>query len=120
MKTLTLNQTWTLCLRMWRWVSKQPGSVSENKERWLNKNGFRNKSEVTGNCFFCEYAIQHYPNYFGCSGCPGKLVDEVFKCIDPAYHYAEKPKEFYQELLRLNRIRKLKKSKTKKKKGVKK
>jgi len=107
-KDLTLNQTWILCLRMWRWVSKQKGDVRRNKRRWLNKNGFRNKPKPVSDCFFCEYANSRSRS---CDGCPGFLVDKSFSCLNKFYHFYTYPKEFYQELLRLNKIRKLKKSK---------
>ena len=103
-KKRTLNQTWILCLRMWRWIAKvwTPNglSVCELKSQWVIDNGFRNY-EVYGNCFFCSLAES-------CWECPGRLIDPDFSCLNRDYDYEEKPVEFYKELLRLNRIRKAK------------
>jgi hypothetical protein len=109
MKKRTLNQTWTLCLRMWRWVAKKwakessPRKVIRLKRQWLHNNGF--EEAIMANCFFCDFqeAIG------GCTQCPGKLVDSSFSCCSKVYGYEYKPIEFYKELLRLNRIRKAKK-----------
>ncbi|TSA58219.1 hypothetical protein D4R42_00130 [bacterium] len=108
-KKLTLNQTWILCLRMWRWIAKnwKPGnSVLYLKNKWLRENGFKDtRTRPIGKCFFCSYS----PNT--CCNCPGKLVNPIFNCFNDRYCFITKPKEFYQELLRLNRIRKLRKTK---------
>lgn len=104
MKKRTLNQTWTLCLRMWRSIAKNHNerrNISRQKASWAKENGFK-RLEIAGNCFFCDYAGS-------CEECPGRLVDNSFQCENNAYNYADKPIEFYQELLRLNRIRKGKK-----------
>ena len=114
MKQRTLNQTCTLCLRMWRWIAKVWQTprygwyeVSELKEIWLRKNGFLYVG-LRGNCFFCEH--KNICNMDACSkGCPGALVDRSFNCCNDDYAYDKKPVEFYKELLRLNRIRKAKK-----------
>lgn len=111
MKKLTLGKTWTLCLRMWKWIAEQ---IKENptlpvnnlKWQWLERNGF-NPLEIFERCFFCQYAILHN----GCMNCdcPGKLVDMKFSCIDTRYDYEDEPIKFYQKLLSLNRKRLLKK-----------
>ena len=106
MKKRTLNQTWILCLRMWRSISKAKTAnprlwVSTLKRRWLHDNGFKN---LVGDCFFCEETKGRRH----CEGCPGKLVGS-FNCCRDVYHYRHKPVAFYKELLRLNRIRKEKK-----------
>ena len=99
---MTLNQTWVLCLRMWQWIAKEwekGNSVDKMKERWLEKNGY--DIDIVLDCFFCDYANGN------CKKCPGVLVDPKFFCHnDSKYHYYYKPKAFYKELLRLNRIRK--------------
>ncbi len=105
MKKLTLNETWILCLRMWRSIAKAKTAnprkwVSTFKQRWLSDNGFKN---LKGDCFFCDY-IGEDP---GCDLCPGRLVDPSFNCCTDEYHYGHKPTTFYKELLRLNRIRKV-------------
>jgi len=113
-RTRTLNQTWTLCLRMWWWVAKvwqtpryRRYDIVDLKRIWLRKNGFR-YSYLRGDCFFCEN--KNICNIDSCDkGCPGVLVNRVFDCCDYDYHYENKPVKFYKELLRLNRIRKAKK-----------
>lgn len=109
MKKRTLNQTWVLCLRMWRWVSKEWAkdkrrSVNKLKRTWLKENGF-GKVKIISDCFFCDFK----PSENGCPDCPGKLADPSFSCCRQSHHYNHKPVEFYAELLRLNRIRKEKK-----------
>jgi len=106
MKKRTLNQTWVLCLQMWRSISRAKAKnkrlwVSVLKRRWLQDNGFKS---LQGDCFFCEHVkVEHT-----CDLCPGQLVDHTFNCCTPDYHYRYKPIKFYKELLRLNRIRKMK------------
>lgn len=115
MKKRTLNQTWTLCLRMWRWIAKvwqtpryRRYDVVALKIIWLRKNGFR---YIWSDCFFCDCRENETDNDDeGCNeACPGALVDPDFDCMEDAYYYRWKPVEFYKELLRLNRIRKAKK-----------
>lgn len=106
MKKRTLNQTWVLCLRMWRWIAKEKAKKSRKyvatlKRQWFRENGFT-KWEVESDCFFCGYTQF-------CCNCPGKLVDPTFDCNEDNYCYDSKPVAFYKELLRLNRIRKAKK-----------
>ena len=108
MKKRTLNQTWVLCLRMWRSIAKnwtERKSVSCQKRLWLMHNGF-GKYEVSAGCFFCQY--DEYYNR-GCRSCPGRLVDPSFDCNNEPYSFRNEPVAFYKELLRLNRIRKAKK-----------
>lgn len=103
----TLNQTWVLCLRMWKHLAavwEEFDDIAILKERWLNSNGFTDEN-ILSDCFFCEYG-RPAP---GCSRCPGRLVDPSFNCESPEYDYRKEPREFYRELLRLNRIRKVKK-----------
>ena len=109
MKKRTLNQTWVLCLRMWRSISKVWGidrrkTIESMKRQWLKQNGF-DKVKIIANCFFCDFnTIKN-----DCPECPGKLVDSHFSCARESHNYMCKPVEFYKELLRLNRIRKAKK-----------
>ncbi len=108
MKKRTLNQTWVLCLRMWRSISKAKAGksrkfVSTLKRQWLREAGIKIKGD--SDCFFCEHTYHED----SCRRCPGRLVDFSFSCHRESYHYVVKPVEFYKELLRLNRIRKAKK-----------
>lgn len=101
MKKRTLNQTWTLCLRMWRKISREWAEgimdIHQLKEKWLKENGFE---DITADCFFCDY------DNASCRSCPGKLIDPEFDCTFTPYDYKDNPPGFYKELLRLNRIRK--------------
>ena len=107
---MTLNQTWTLCLRMWKWIKKvwqtedyKGMSVHKLKHIWLADNGF-DLNAITAHCFFCNYR-----GPFRCHvNCPGAMVDSEFSCTNSSYHYELNPAGFYRELLRLNRIRKAK------------
>ena len=109
MKKRTLNQTWILCLRMWRWIAKvwtlDGPSVHDLKSLWLESNGFT--KSIDANCFFCDYNWQFENG--GCWSCPGRLVTSSFSCSSVTHDYETKPVAFYNELLRLNRIRKEKK-----------
>lgn len=107
MKKLTLDQTWVLCLRMWKWIAKVRKSwqsVNELKKEWRRKHGFSVSHLSSGNCFFCNSA--GYKNFDYCVQCPGRKVDKDFDCMHNEYSYDKNPKAFYAELLRLNKIRK--------------
>ncbi len=110
MKKLTLNETWKLCLKMWKWIAaeskKLPGSSTPAlKIQWVCMNGF-SVDEICGNCFFCEYDDELNRT---CEFCPGKKVDRSFDCCNSNYNYSSKPAAFYKELCRLNKIRSAKK-----------
>ena len=105
MKKRTLNQTWVLCLRMWRSISKKwTGRIPiwKLKAQWLKVNGFPDYT-IEEDCFFCDYTKNS-----DCRQCPGKLVDRNFSCTNHDYDYENEPVAFYKEILRLNRIRKAK------------
>ncbi len=111
MKKLTLDETWELCLKMWKWIneSTKAGSrhnVRQLKEMWTTGNGFVFMEE---DCFFCEYDIRRESQI--CRLCPGKKVDKTFKCENPIYHYENNPIKFYEKLVELNKIRLAKKGK---------
>ena len=113
MKKRTLNQTWILCLQMWRWIAKVwdvEKNVGELKIQWLREHGFpSNLSDgIYNSCFFCEYNVKR-KHGLACRNCPGVLVNKYFTCGNEAYNYETNPAGFYKELLRLNRIRKAKK-----------
>lgn len=109
MKKRTLNQTWVLCLRMWRWIAKEwdkEKDVGELKLQWLQEHGFLSDlfEGIYNSCFFCEY--NKGIKQLACQNCPGVLVNPLFTCGNDAYNYETNPPAFYKELLRLNRIRK--------------
>jgi len=100
MKRLTLDATWKLCLKQWRWIVKQrkehPRShVSILKERWMKKHGF---ADAEIDCFFCEYAGYRTGD---CSQCPGRKIDKTFDCCDMEYPFYSEPEEFYKVIRRI-------------------
>lgn len=113
MKKLTLDESWELCLEMWKWIAdnyvKGGFGVGRLKTRWLVDHGFE-RSDIHLDCFFCEYMDQNRnkptgnPSY-NCDHCPAVLVERSFQCTKCEYHYICKPVKFYQKLVELNRIR---------------
>lgn len=111
MKELTLDQTWVLCLRMWKWISRQclkkgHEPVWRLKEIWLRQNGYAEC--IASNCFFCHWAknSKRKVNFYLCEKCPGALVDPKFRCSSRLdINYRNKPRAFYKEIFRLNKIR---------------
>ena len=101
MKKLTLDQTWDLCLQMWKWIveewkkdskdNKDSENVEDLKYAWLDNHGY-NAETIAHQCFFCEYTASHvkkrvlgYDRY--CDLCPGRKVDATFDCLrDPVYY----------------------------------
>lgn len=113
MKQLTLNKTWTECLRMWRWIAAEKkkdntDNVRTLKKAWLKEHGF---GYMCADCFFCAYDIIR-KGWELCEHCPGKLVDEQFDCRHLSYNHNTSPIAFYKKLLELNRKRKNAKKKT--------
>lgn len=108
MKKLTLNKTWTECLRMWRWIAKEKRAGNKSyiynlKAEWLKKHGYvPNDKDVECNCFFCEYDLHKNDN---CRACPPKKIEPKFDCRNEDYHFNEKPIAFYNKLVALNRKR---------------
>lgn len=106
---MTLNKTWTECLRMWKWIAKvwkEGMSVDDLKIEWMEKHGY-GRYQVQMRCFFCQYAFNGDDLSFGgCdSACPGKLVNKRFDCRNSTYHWLHHPKAFYRKLLALNKKR---------------
>lgn len=110
---MNLNETWKLCLSMWRWIAKErrkdnTKDVNLLKEEWLQKHGFK-ESLVKCSCFFCEYSNIHKARVKvtggGCRTCPGTKVDRAFDCMDFDYHFYNHPIAFYNKLHSLNRKR---------------
>ena len=107
MKKLTLDETWDLCLKMWKWISRETlkeddRDVCDLKREWLSSNGFADK-HVHNTCFFCEYRERR--SAF-CELCPAKKINDEFDCQHARrYNYYDHPREFYAELKRLDKIR---------------
>ena len=107
MKRLNLNETWVLCLKMWKWVIKEfeagnPKNVDDLKEEWCEKNGFATV-EIKYHCFFCEYDRRGENE---CDFCPAKKIDKMFDCKGCSkYHYFDYPRKFYKTIFQLNKLR---------------
>ncbi len=108
-----LDRSWKNCLRMWKWISENlpdgfsaaSGAVKEFvidtlKRTWLKKNRFTNK--MSNDCFFCAYDEKYGDD---CEHCPAKLVETHFHCGDWSYHYYFNPIEFYNRLIKYDKIR---------------
>ena len=120
MKRLTLDQTWTQCLKMWRCIAKQTraaikadkgwDSVETLKAKWVDKHGLENAC-LCDHCFFCEYAYlattpEECPTWSEkCWKCPAKKIDKDFYCKHPEYNFQSNPIAFYKKLVALNKIR---------------
>ena len=106
---MTLEQTWTYCLKMWKWIAKNYNSqcfVIGLKRQWLKKNGFGDNC-IDQKCFFCHYAYRKGGGYKkGCDKCPAIKIDPTFHCKDSSYHFLNNPIAFYAKLVELNKIRK--------------
>lgn len=115
-KKLTLDETWVLCLRMWKWIAKQVRvdsklDVEKLKDEWLERNWKGEPLEES--CFFCEYAATHNREAKGYRGdcpcgrstCPAAFVDKQFSCVDNDCNYNDHPIPFYNKLVSLNRKR---------------
>ena len=111
MKKLNLDETWRLCLSMWRLVAKKkkaesPKSIKGLKEEWAEKHGYEDK--LQDDCFFCEYNNKRGgKNWMNlCQLCPGKKVNKEFHCErgnNPRWN--KQPVKFYNKLVSLNRKR---------------
>lgn len=105
----TLDKTWDLCLQMWldisqKWAIDFSLSIGKLKYQWLKENGFENEY-IFCNCFFCNFDDIINNDDDDCRYCPGKLIDNNFSCLNDNYRYDRDPIVFYEELLRLNKIR---------------
>ena len=116
-KKLTLDETWKLCLKMWKWIAETAKSwepveedvVEALKDAWLAQNWMGSK--LDHDCFFCEYDEQRK---HGCQSCPAKKVDRSFYCNQPYSNelcFWMRPVQFYAKLKQLNRKRLAKKRK---------
>lgn len=118
MKKLSLDETWDLCLQMWKWIAYHKSrkndyhSVFLRKDKWLHDNKFKD-GDVLTSCFFCEYVSKRRRRKsVDCSLgngadslCPAAKIDEEFCCMNSEYHYADYPIQFYKKLLQLNKKR---------------
>ena len=109
MKKLNLDETWRLCMSMWRHVKRRIQSgdketVESLKASWATKHGYHLDSD----CFFCDYVdlrsdpLMDYSA--GCKLCPARKIDPEFHCKNLTYHYRLKPIKFYNKLRSLYRL----------------
>jgi hypothetical protein len=106
MKKPSLDKTWELCLKMWKWITveRRKGNracTAILKSEWCKRHSFMH---IAVDCFFCEYNRAHQG--IGCSKCPATLIDKEFRCVGSSYDYGRFPLAFYKKLLQLNRKRK--------------
>jgi len=114
---ITLDESWELCLKQWKWIAKQivkmkrTGdlySVKQLKREWCDKNNFKLPSRCS-NCFFCLYSITHptksNPDKSIVCNCPAQKVDKHFDCQTWEYNYTQKPLKFYAKVRKLNNVR---------------
>lgn len=119
---MNLEKTWSECLRMWRWIAETKtketrwgifSPVSRLKVTWLECNNYiDNDKDLLNECFFCNYADTHRGQVEPgeCENCPAQTVDETFNCCGyPSFN--NKPVEFYELLVELNKKRLSKKGK---------
>lgn len=119
MKSLTLNQTWTRCTRMWREVIKlrkkdRSIPVCDLKKQCLKKLYPKDYDDnMWADCYFCDYAITHnchkYPFSAYCSRvngpCPGKMLSPKFDCENTSYNWFDHPIAFLRKIEQLNKQR---------------
>ena len=99
-KKYTLDETWTLCISMWRWIAKQRKAedvrgIETLKSAWIKAKGF---GCIESNCFFCHHAG-------ACRNCPPRDLDPSFNCENPRYSFFWEPIKFYNKINYLNRKR---------------
>ena len=104
---MTLEETWRLCLSMWRWIAKEKRAgnkreVESLKMEWLDNHGY-DEDGLWCDCFFCDYA--YYRKEDMCGSCPVRMVDKNFDCHKEDYNYEKKPVKFYNKLVALNKKR---------------
>jgi len=105
---MSLNKTWSECLRMWKWITQvglrlTEEDIEELKHLYLTANGY-SPHTLENDCYFCDYSNGE------CTVCPGILVNKNFNCIGDI-DYEDNPIEFYKLLVRLNKKRLSKKRK---------
>jgi len=97
---LTLEGTWTECLRMWNDMNLS-NLIGQEKRDWMRANDYE---FVACNCFFCDYDSTHGGS--DCTSCPGRLVDPDFNCEiyygeddeGSNYNFYEEPVGFLEKI----------------------
>ena len=106
---MNLDETWELCLKMWKWIAKNSKGydVTGLKSQWIEDSEFCENPPVD-NCFFCEYNKKRgggIRDGEDCHLCPGKRVDKSFNCMERDICYDTYPDKFYKKLKELNKKR---------------
>jgi hypothetical protein len=111
MKKLNLEDTWKYCMRMWRWIADRIGAgdkrtIVDLKDAWIEKH---NVEYLVNNCFFCQYNFRPIirDNCDNCDNCPARKINKGFHCGNVGYAWHSKPIKFYNQLRKLNKLRKL-------------
>ena len=108
-KQYTLDEIFTYCESMWIWIADQIETgrgtgVITLKKQWLKTHGF---TGIIDDCFFCHYAYHaNGDTYHGdmcIRHCPGKRVDPGFDCFSYEYHYYNRPIEFKDRIVEMNK-----------------
>ncbi len=111
MKKQNLDETWRLCLKMWKWIVKEwrkgkGQNVEILKAVWLKKNHFK---DIKDDCFFCNYAVRVFKRgrleKYVCYYCPAAKIDKEFSCVLSECNYFRSPDKFLNKLRALNRKR---------------
>ena len=116
---LTLEETWQLCIKMWKWIVAEWEKLEERpveeveiwvngkKSLWLESNGYGDV-DIDSDCFFCEWVKKHTTdkirNCVSDKLCPGCMVDKNFSCYKAGWD--SDPPRFLKEIMRLDKIRK--------------
>ena len=94
---LSLDESWSECLRMWNDLDIEDyedgyTGIDELKDDWLKANEY---SGVRYDCFFCDYAERisgtRSVSAGMCRECPGRVVDKHFYCMNNDIDYMEYP-----------------------------
>lgn len=115
----TLDETWELCLRMWKWIAEHYDPRDKNndgsdcvdrlKDVWLEENGYGD-TNLKHECFFCQYASEEEEILIRidgkegrrCPTCPARAMCSTFHCENyTSYCWHDKPKKFYKKLVML-------------------
>jgi hypothetical protein len=112
MKKLTLNQTWTKTMPMWRWIGEEikvdsPLAGNNLKGEWFDKNDPESRNCRFG-CYFCQYSSDHMEPEQWCSQCPARLVSpklHAYWCEENQWDWNKKPLAFLAKLEALNKKR---------------
>jgi hypothetical protein len=124
--TLTLDNSWDRCHRMWRHIydrvrtADYPVVRISSLKAWYLKDTLDSLSSIMHDCWFCEYAFKRNMQEYGpgsillmpnpardmmhnetCKYCPGKIIDPDFNCQTLDCCWADHPVKFYNKIRRM-------------------